>query len=108
MHADSSSDSASESRNKYEEIILINCLDSNCASTSRSLPPLYAPALLNKGHSLRQLPESESEPESACTMRVAPTGADSRNRIRNLNLPALYAYPYTAVLKEGICSVIMG
>jgi len=36
--------------------------------TRRSLPPLYAPALLNKGHSLCQL--SESEPESACTIRV--------------------------------------
>jgi hypothetical protein len=65
------------------------------APTRRSLPPLYAPALWNKGHSLRRvaptlgigvgtwicldymlcaerhrLSESESEPESACTIRV--------------------------------------
>jgi hypothetical protein len=35
--------------------------------------------------------DSESEPESACTIRFAPTSADSRNRSRNLNLPALFA-----------------
>jgi hypothetical protein len=56
--------------------------------TRQSLPPLYTPALLNKGHSLRPL--SESEPESACTIRVPfqiteedtdPVASDSSNQL---------------------------
>ena len=55
VQADSGSDSDSDSRNKNEEIIPVNRLTPS-APTRRSLPPLYAPALLNKGHSLRQSP----------------------------------------------------
>ena len=39
-------------------------------SDSDYLPPLYAPALMNKGHSLCRLSESASETESACTVHV--------------------------------------
>ena len=78
VQADSVSDSDSENRNRNEEIIPVNRLTQS-PPTRRRLPPLYAPALLNKGHSLR---------------RLAPT---LRDRSRNLNLPALYAYPKPAV-----------
>ena len=39
-------------------------------SDSDYLQPLYAPAPINKGHSLCRLSESASETESACTVRV--------------------------------------
>jgi hypothetical protein len=45
----------------------------------------------------RWLSESELEPESACTIRFTPTGANSRNRSQNLNLPAIYAYPFSVL-----------
>jgi len=53
VQADSGSDSDYESRDKNEKIIPVNRL-TRTAPTRRRLPPLYAPALLNKGHSLRQ------------------------------------------------------
>ena len=49
---------------RNEEIIPVNRL------TQDYLPPLYAPALINKGHSLCRLSESASETESACTVRL--------------------------------------
>jgi len=76
VQADSGSDSDSESRNKNEEIIPVNRLTPTVCT---------------------------DPPEPATTIRTctdkqwsffAPTGDDSRNRSRNLNLPALYAYPY--------------
>ena len=54
VQADSGSDSDSESLDKNEEIIPVNLLTPTVCPTRRSLPPPYAPALLNKGHSLRQ------------------------------------------------------
>ena len=54
MLADSVSDSDSESRNKNKEIFPVNRLTQS-EPTCRRLPPLYAPALLNKGHYLRRL-----------------------------------------------------
>jgi len=99
----SGSDSDSESWNKNEEIIPVNRLTQNVWIA----PPTKDILCTN----WRQLSESESEPESACTIGFAPTGADSRNRCRNLNLPALYAYPkagpayfcvYNFVHQEGI------
>ena len=69
LQADSGSDS--ESRHQNDEIIPVNRL----TPTVWVYPPepattIRIPALLNKGHSLRRLSESESEPESACTTRV--------------------------------------
>jgi hypothetical protein len=73
--ADSGSDSDSENRSENEEIIPVNSLTPSVCADS---------------------------PEAATTMRTCtvkqrtffvPTGADSQNRSRNLNLPALYAYP---------------
>ena len=52
VQADSRSDSDSESRNKNEEIVPVNRLNTTVCTDP---PPLYAPALLNKGHSLRRL-----------------------------------------------------
>jgi hypothetical protein len=73
VQADSGSDSDSETRNKNEESILVNRLNLS-APTGRSLPPQYAPALLNKGHSLSQ----------------------SAQRMSFVYLPALYAYPLSS------------
>jgi hypothetical protein len=73
VQADSGSDSDSENRNKNEEIIPVNRLTPTVCT---------------------------DPPEPATTIRIwtvkqrtffAPTGADSRNRSRSLNLPALYA-----------------
>jgi len=58
--------------------------DSDCLDRPAGACHHYThPALLNKGHSLRQL---------APTIGI-PTGADSQNWSRNLNLTALCAYP---------------
>ena len=60
----------------------------------------------------RLTPTAQTDPpEPATTIRTftvkqmtlfAPTGADSRNRSRNLNLPALYAYPQALTQKVDI------
>jgi hypothetical protein len=73
VQADSGSDSDSESLNKKEEIIPVNCLTLTVCTD----PPEPATTI------------------RTCTVKqrtfFAKTGADSWNRGRNLNLPALYA-----------------
>jgi hypothetical protein len=81
--ADSGADSDSESRNKNEEIIPVNCLTQTVWNALPTKDILCT--------DWRQLPESESEPESACTTLCADQTQLS-DRSRNLNLPALYAY----------------
>jgi hypothetical protein len=75
VQADSVSDSDSESRNRNEEIIPVNRLTPTVCTD----PP--APATTMRTRTVKQ------------RSFFAPTGADSQNRSRNLNLPALYAYP---------------
>jgi len=62
VQSDSGSDSDSESRNKNEEIIPANRLTQTIWIAPPSKDILCA--------DWRQLSESESEPESACTIRV--------------------------------------
>ena len=62
VQADSVSDSDSESRNKNEEIIPVNRL----TQTVWIAPPTKDILCTH----CRQISESESEPESACTIRV--------------------------------------
>jgi hypothetical protein len=73
VQADSGSDSDSESLNKNEEIIPVNRLTPTVCTD----PPELAATICT------------------CTVKqrtfFAPTGADSRNRSRNRNLPPLYA-----------------
>jgi hypothetical protein len=73
VQADSVSDSNSESRNKNEEIIPVNRLTQTVCTD----PPASATTIRTRTVKQRTF--------------FAPTGADSRNRSRNLNLPALYA-----------------
>jgi hypothetical protein len=75
VQADAVSDSNSESRNKNKEIIPVNRLTQTVCSD-----PLE-PATTIHTRTVKQ------------KTFFAPTGAYSRNRSRNLNLPALYAYP---------------
>ena len=79
----SGSDSDSEIRNENEEIISVNRLTPTVCTD----PPEPATTISN------------------CTAKqrtfFAPTGADSRNRIRNLNLPALYAYPNVSAQSQN-------
>ena len=75
MQADSVSDSDSENQNRNEEIIPVNRLTQTVCTD----PP--APATTKRTRTVKQ------------RTFFTPTGADSRNRSRNLNLPALYAYP---------------
>jgi len=100
----------SESESEPESVFTIRCAPSgaDCRNRSRNLnlSSLYvvrrlAPTLrIGVGTWIclhytlcaewRRLSESESEPESVFTKRCASSGADSRNRSRNLNLPSLY------------------
>ena len=82
VQADSVSDSDSKSRNKYEEIIPVNSLTQTVCTD----PP--APATTIRTRTVKQ------------RTFFAPTGADSRNRSRKLNLPALYAYHKPVSLLE--------
>ena len=77
VQADSFSDSDSESRNRNEEIIPVNRLTQTVCTD----PPAPATTILVRTRTVKQ------------RTFFAPTDADSRNRSRNLNLPALYAYP---------------
>ena len=87
VQADSGSDSDSESRNNNEEIIPVNRL------TPTVCTDLPEPATTIRTCSVKQ------------RTFYALTGADSRNRVRNLNLPALYAYPNLAVPVNAACYV---
>jgi hypothetical protein len=71
----SDSDSDSESRNKNEEIIPVNRLTQTVCTDPR------VPATTIRTRTVKQ------------RTFFASTGTDSRNRSRNLNLPALYTYP---------------
>ena len=90
VQADSVSDSDSESRNKNEEIIPVNRL----TQTACTDPP--APATTIRSRAVKQrkdilcadwrrLSESESEPESACTIRVPYGGKVSKSRLNSRN-----------------------
>ena len=78
------------------------------ASTRRSLPPLYAPALINKGHSLCRLSESETESESACTVRVPiHTGAEI-SVVKSTSLKPEFSYESTKGINiKGISSSLL-
>jgi hypothetical protein len=73
VQADSVSDSDSESRNKNEEIIPVNrltqtvCTDPPAPATATRICTVKQDILRADW---RRLSESESEPESACTIRV--------------------------------------
>jgi hypothetical protein len=93
VQADSISDSNSESRNKNEEIIPVNrptqtvCTDPPAPATTIRTSTVkqrtfFAPTGADSRNRSRNL-----------NLPALPTGADSRKRGRNLNLPALYANP---------------